>query len=141
MTTLKSLQFTALQKTSGNPVLTRRTRLVERLEEQRALAKNPEHVRTTQRWVKVDGERKPVTKQQRVRPWWRTDVAGQTVMSVFHGAKPIEFEKGKAGVLLASKEQLLPTIDALISAVRQGELDEQLAQATKARVGKAKRAA
>jgi len=30
-------------------------------------------------------------------------VTGQTVMSVFPGAKPIEFEKGKAGVLVASK--------------------------------------
>jgi hypothetical protein len=37
----------------------------------------------------------PVDKQQKVRPWWRTDAAGNVVMSVHFGTKAIEFEKGK----------------------------------------------
>ena len=50
--------------------------------------KDPNHVRIVQRWTKVDGERQAVTKQQAVRPWWKTDPSGQVVMSVKFGAKP-----------------------------------------------------
>ncbi len=52
----------------------------------------------------MNGERQAVTKQQAVRPWWKTDPTGQTVMSIKFGAKPIEFEKGKAGIVVPSKE-------------------------------------
>ena len=59
-----------------------------------------------------------------VRPWWKTDPTGQVVMSVKFGAKPLEFEKGKAGIVVPSKDKLPAVIDTLISAVRSGELDE-----------------
>jgi hypothetical protein len=87
--------------------------------------------------VKVDGEWKPrheaaagppLVADRRVRP-------DRPFSAARH--KPIEFEKGKAGVLVASKDR----IDALISAARQWELDEQLGQAAEARAAKAKRAA
>jgi hypothetical protein len=74
----------------------------------------------------VDGQRQAVTKQQAVRPWWKTDPAGQVVMSIKFGAKPLEFEKGKAGIVVPSKDKLPVVIDTLISAVRAGELDELL---------------
>jgi hypothetical protein len=45
-------------------------------------------------------------------------------------SKPIEFEKGKAGVV--SKDKLSAVIDALIGAVRAGELDDLFSQAAKA---------
>jgi len=45
---------------------------------------------------------------------------------------PIEFEKGKAGIAVASADKLPSVIDTLISAIRSGELDQQLAQASKA---------
>jgi hypothetical protein len=79
----------------------------------------------------VDGQRQAVTKQQAVRPWWKTDPAGQVVMSIKFGAKPIEFEKGKAGIVVPSKDKLPVLIDTLISAVRAGELDELFSQAAK----------
>jgi len=53
-----------------------------------------------------------------------TDPSGQVVMSVKFGARPIEFEKGKAGVVVSSKDKLPAAIDTLITAVRAGELDE-----------------
>jgi hypothetical protein len=56
--------------------------------------------------------------------------------------KTIEFEKGKAGIAVASLDKLPALIDTLITAVRNGELDEQLATAAKsAQVRKAKKAA
>jgi hypothetical protein len=98
MPVLKSLSFTALPKAGNDPVQMRRAKFVAKLEEQKLLLKDPNHVRTVQRWAKVDGERQAVTKQQAVRPWWKTDPTGQVVMSVKFGARPIEFERGKAGI-------------------------------------------
>jgi hypothetical protein len=58
------------------------------------------------------------------------------------GSEPVEFEKGKAAIMLANKGALVATVDTVIAAIRAGELDEILAQQAKARVmPKGKRAA
>jgi hypothetical protein len=120
----------------------RRAKFVAKLEEQKLLLKDPNHVRTVQRWTKVNRERQATTKQQAVRPWWKTDASGQVVMSVKFGAKPIEFEKGKAGIVVGSKEKLPALIDTLIAAVRAGELDDHFSHAAKTgAIGKARKAA
>ncbi len=142
MPILKNLVFTAVPARSHDPVANRRAKLVERLEEQKLLLKNPSHVRTSQRWTGKGDERRQVEKQQRVRPWWRADASGQLVMSLFHGTKPIEFEKGKAGIAVPSKDKLVSVIETLVTAVRNGELDDLLAHASKSRVApKVRRAA
>jgi hypothetical protein len=142
MPVLKSLSFTALPKSNSDPAQLRRAKFVEKLEEQKLLLKDPNHVRTVQRWTKVDGQRQATTKQQAVRPWWKTDPAGQVVMSVKFGAKPIEFEKGKAGIVVPSKDKLPAVIDTLIAAVKAGELDDLFGHAAKTgSVGKARKAA
>ncbi|MET4044915.1 hypothetical protein ABIC03_006644 [Bradyrhizobium sp. RT6a] len=142
MPILKSLSFTALPKAGNDPVQMRRTKFITKLEEQKLLLGDPNHVRTVQRWTKVNGERQPTTKQQAVRAWWKTDASGQVVMSIKFGSKPVEFEKGKAGIVVGSKEKLPAVIDALIGAVRAGELDEHFSQAAKTGgIGKARKAA
>jgi hypothetical protein len=113
MPVLKSLSFTSLPKAGNDPVQLRRAKFVAKLEEQKLLLKDPNHVRTVQRWTKVNGERQATTKQQAVRPWWKTDPTGQVVMSVKFSAKPIEFEKGKAGIVVPSKDKLPAVIDTL----------------------------
>ena len=142
MPVLKSLSFTALPKSGNDPVQMRRAKFIAKLEEQKQLLKDPNHVRTVQRWTKVNGERQAITKQQAVRPWWKADPSGQVIMSIKFGAKPIEFEKGKAGIAVGSKEKLPAVIDALIAAVRVGELDDLFIQAAKTgTVGKPRKAA
>jgi hypothetical protein len=47
-------------------------------------------------------------------------------MSIRVGSKPIEFEKGKAGVAVPTLDKLAGVIDTLIKAIQSGELDEQL---------------
>jgi hypothetical protein len=64
-----------------------------------------------------------------VHPWWRTEEKGQVVFFVRLGWKPIEFEKGKAGVVAGSMDKLPEVIDVLIGAVRAGELEPVLEQA------------
>ena len=142
MPVLKSLSFAAIPKSGNDPVQMRRTKFIAKLEEQKQLLKDPNHIRTVQRWTKVNGERQATNKQQAVRPWWKADPSGQVVMSVKFGAKPIEFEKGKAGIVVGSKEKLPAVIDALIAAVRAGELDDLFTQAAKTgTVGKPRKAA
>ncbi|MEW6639023.1 MAG: DUF6641 family protein [Pseudomonadota bacterium] len=142
MPVLKSLSFTSLPKSSNDPILARRAKFAAKLEEQKMLLADPAYIRTIQRTAEVDGQKQPTVLRQRVRPWWKTDQSGQLVMSVKFGARPIEFEKGKAGILVPSKDKLPAVIDTLIEAVRAGELDDLLAQASKARpVPKPKRAA
>ena len=51
---------------------------------------------------------------------WLSDLP---FLSSSYGFKTIEFEKGKAGIALQSKEKLVGVIDTLIAAVRSGELD------------------
>jgi hypothetical protein len=142
MPVLKSLSFTALPKPNNDIVQFRRANFVAKLEEQKLLLKDPNHIRTTQRWTKVDGERQAVTKQQAVRPWWKVDPTGQVVMSVKFGSTPIQFQPGKAGIVVGTKEKLPAVIDTLIAAVQAGELDELFGQAAKtSAVGKSKKAA
>lgn len=133
MPVLKSLSFTAMPKTSGDPVLVRRAKFAAKLEEQKLLLDDPAYIRTVQRMAQVDGEKQPVVRKQRVRPWWKTDPSGQIIMSVKFGSKPIEFEKGKAGIVVPSKDKLPAVIDTLITAVRAGELDDHFTQASKSR--------
>ena len=47
------------------------------------------------------------------------------------GWKPIEFEKGKAAIAVPTIDKLPSIIETLIAAVRNGELDRQLAEASK----------
>jgi hypothetical protein len=142
MPMLKNLTFTSVPARSHDPVVNRRAKLVGRLEEQRLLLQNPSYVRSVQRWTGKGDERRQVEKQQRVRPWWRADAAGNIVMSVYYGTKPIEFERGKAGIAVASRDKLPALIDALIGAAKAGELDGLMAASGKP-VGapKARRAA
>src|SRR4051812_47397960 len=96
---LKSLTFTTLPSSKQNPVEDRRTNIIARLEEQKLLIGNPSYVRKEKHWTKADdGQRTQVEKQKRVHPWWRTAPDGSIVFFVRAAGKPLEFEKGKAGI-------------------------------------------
>jgi len=56
---------------------------------------------------------------------------GSYVFSVRLGSKPVEFEKGKNAIAVPSLDKVHFVIDILITAVRNGELDQQLAQPKK----------
>jgi len=128
MPNLKSLTFCpAPQQLAGNPRLVRRQRLIDRLEEQRRLAKDPSYEVVVKRTSKdADGNRVVKEHRRRVRPWWKTDEQGNAVLIIRNGFKVLEFEKGKPGVAVGSLEKLPEVIDVLIGAVRAGELDHML---------------
>jgi len=97
----------------------------------KALLADPTFTRTVRTWVKKDGERTQVEKTQRVLPWWGMHSNGSIAFFVRVGWKPVEFDKGKTAIAVPSIDKLPATIDTLIAAVRNGELDDQLAQAAK----------
>lgn len=132
MAVLKSLTFTTIPTPGGNPTLDRRDRVIARLEEQKLLLKDPNFTRTIRSWVKKDGERVMVEKQQRVPSWWRQHPNGTYALFVRSGLKPIEFEKGKTAIAVPSLDKLPSVIDTVIAAIRAGELDAQLAQTKQA---------
>jgi hypothetical protein len=131
MSALKSLTFTTLPKIGANLTLGRRTNMIARLEEQKLLLNDSNYIRTVRTWVKKNGQLTPIDKQQRVLPWWRVNADGSYVFFVRVGSKPIEFEKGKNAIVVPSLDKLPVIINILITAVRNGELDAQLAQARK----------
>jgi hypothetical protein len=131
MTALKSLTFTTLPKPSANPTLERRAKIIARLEEQKLLLKDSTYMRTVRSWQKTEGGGKSaVEKRQRVLPWWTSAPNGTYAFFVRSGWKPIEFEKGKAAIAVPSLDKLSSIIDTVIAAVRNGELDASLVQAS-----------
>ena len=144
MTSFKTLTFTSLPRlTAADPVVQRRNKLIVRLQQQIALVQDPQFTLTRQKWVTDEAGVKQLRElRKRVRSWWRTDIAGNVVLTVRYGAKPIEFEKGKAAIAVGKKDKLIPTIETVIAAVEAGELDGTLSTMSKTAVmTKGKRAA
>jgi hypothetical protein len=130
---LKSFTFVPQPKPSSDPLIIKRERMIARLEDQKRLLADPNFVRTVKRWERKEGgEKVLVERPLRTSRWWQPDQNGGYVMTVKVGSKGIEFEKGKAAIAVGSLEKLPGTIDALLKAVRTGELDEQLNQSSKA---------
>ena len=144
MTSFKTLTFTQLPKlTAADPVIHRRNKLIVRLQQQIALAQDPQFTLTRQKWIADETGVKQLRElRKRVRAWWRTDPTGAVVLTVRYGAKPIEFAPGKAAIAVGKKDKLIPTIETVIAAVEAGELDSVLVAMSKSAVmTKGKRAA
>lgn len=143
MTALKSLTFIqAPPKTPNNPTLFRRERLLQRLEEQLQLAKDPSYAPFVKRWKNTDdGVKRPVEHIRRLKPWWRVDASGFVVLTVRYGFTLLEFEKGKAAIAVGAREKLEGVLSTLIAATRSGELDTFLDALSKRDSPKAKKAA
>ena len=129
---LKSLTFVPQPKFNSDPLLMKRERMVSRLEDQKKLLADPNFVRRAKRWERrEDGEKVLIEKPLRTTKWWQPDQNGGYLLTVKVGSKRIEFEKGKAAIVVPSLDKLPGVIDTLIKAVRAGELDEQINQSTK----------
>jgi hypothetical protein len=136
MTQLKSLTFAPLPRLSAaDPVINRRNKLIVRLQQQIALAQDPNFSLTRQKWIADEtGVKQLRSLPKKVQPWWRIDLTGAVALTVRYGAKPIEFAPGKAAIAVGKKEKLIPTIETVIAAVQAGELDTVLATMSKSAV-------
>jgi len=93
---LKTLTFITAPTQINDPTVRRRGKLIERLEQQKALFSNPAHHITEQRWVKDEnGTKQLMQKQKRIRRWWRTDLSGNTTLVVVMERSRLSSKKEK----------------------------------------------
>jgi len=129
MTALSTLKLVSATKpTALAPIVQKRNKLIKKLWEQIELAKaqaeGRDYTATRLRTVKDDeGITKTVQAPKRVRAWWWTDSNGKLCVTLRYGAKVLELAKGKSAVEIASKEELVTTLETLKGAVDAGELD------------------
>jgi hypothetical protein len=131
MSHLSKLKLVAhVQRHSGNKTDHRRTKLIEKLEEQlgmaEALLKGETYKKFRTVWRTNDeGEREQYDRQKRVRPWFWMNASG-CYFSVWYGSKVIKLEGDNTAINVGKREQLPEVITDIIEAVRAGELDRGL---------------
>ena len=62
-----------------------------------------------------------------MKSWVFTAENGKTAVAIRYEARVLELARGKFAVEIASRAQLIPTLELIKTAIDAGELDEQLA--------------
>ena len=132
---LSSLKFiSAKRQISVDPVQFRREKLSKMLDEQIAIAtaymNNTTYQATRKKKVRDEsGNVQIVEVQKNVKTWWFTN-DNKVALTVRYGNRAIEFSKGKNAIEISDAKNLLTTLEKLKQAVMEGQLDEQLTQAS-----------
>jgi len=135
-TTLANLKLTTARKPRALPsVVQRRNKLLKKLHEQRDLAVAnvegrtyaPKRLRTVR---DMEGSRVVREVAVRIKPWSWTGEKGETLLCVYYGSKMLELGKGKTAIEFANTKDLVQTLDVVIMAVQNGELDVQIESAS-----------
>jgi hypothetical protein len=129
---LSSLKVIARPEIASKlPVLAKRMKLIERLEEQSAMAvalrdKQP-FTAFKDKTVKDEesGEKTTIKVPRKIRPWYFEN-SGHYYFEVKFGGKVYELESGKPTIDIGELAQLPAVIELLVKAVEKGELDEFL---------------
>ena len=115
---LKNLSFVEVATSSRDPLSFKRSRLIERLQEQKTLLKQPDFTRTV--------KRKGGEKKIKIRPMWKSHSGGGLAIVLRVAGKAVEFAPGKNAISVKAMDQVDGALDALIAAARGGELDQHL---------------
>jgi hypothetical protein len=130
---LQSLKVVAAVRPQHvSPVVTRRNRLVARIDQQiqvaQAFSRGEQFIANVTRRKRdaATGEVMESVRQRRVKEcWWVTD-DGKLMLYLRYGLRTIEFAKGKSAIEVGTMEKLIPTLELLKSATLAGELDDLL---------------
>ena len=131
---LKNLSLSVLPTLTGmSPEQHRRAKLIRKLMEQKAIAEAERDGREPnimqRRWVTTEsGSKTLIDAPKRIKRWWVTDATGNCLFAIRYGSKVLEIEKGKTAVVVGKPDQLVPTIETIITAINAGELDGQLSE-------------
>lgn len=129
MSTLSKLSFVELPVNATRDVVGyKRKRLVDRIEEQRALLRDPSFTKTVKRWSGKKGaaDRKKVEKAVRMSPCWRSLPNGGFAVTLRVGGKLVEFAPGKNAVEVKAIEQVDGVLQQFQAAIKAGEFDRFL---------------
>jgi hypothetical protein len=124
------------ESTKANPLLSKRERLLTKLDQQRKMAlcyvSDEVYTAYKEKWAndQETGERSKTRIAKNVRPWFykRNNCY---FFEVRYANKALELSKGMHAVEVGNKTNLLPTIDTVIEAVIAGELDTVLTTSAK----------
>lgn len=134
MSILSNLKLVVSKKKQGNsPVIQRRNKLSNKINDQIQLAQAQKEGRTyaptrLKTFVnKLTGERSTVESVKKVREWWHVSDNGKINLFLKYGSKQIQLDsKGKNAIEVSNGEELLSALETLKLAVEQGELDAQI---------------
>ena len=70
-----------------------------------------------------DGTKQLVDAPKRVKRWWRIDGSGNCYLILRYGNKLIAPTADKGAIAVGEKAKLVTVLDAVIAAVKAGELD------------------
>mgnify|MGYP003328026067 CR=1 FL=1 len=119
-----------LQKRNQNKIEIRRAKLIEKLEDQLAMAEaliRGDHFRKYKQVWGLDerGERIKVDRVKRIRAWYWISAAG-CYLSIFYGSRVIKLDGENTAITVGPRDKLPDTIRAVIDAVKAGELDKNI---------------
>lgn len=130
---LAALKLTAAKKPRTLPEgIKRRNKLLQKLKEQRelaaAFASGQTYIPRRLRSIRdlTTGERTVREMPVRIKAWWWTGEKGETLLSIFYGSKTLELAKGRTAIEVANAAELITTLDIVIQAVQNAELDAQI---------------
>ena len=132
MATLASLKLvTAKKPMQHNPIVNRRAKLANKIQEQILLATAHKDGGTyaptrTKLVTNADGERVQVTQAKRIKPWWFVGESGKVCIQIRYGARVLELTKGKTAIEITSPTALIEALETVKAALDAGELDAQL---------------
>lgn len=139
MAVLSALKLVSATRTQvKDPVVQRRNKLVEKLQEQLMMAESkltgrvyaPTKIRTV---VDELGDRKTIEVPKKVREWFWMGEGGKVNMSIKYGAATLYLNgKNATAIELPSMDELVSVIKSLKVAVLEGEFDKAIESATKA---------
>lgn len=141
MSVLKTLKLSAAAPavSANDPLARAREKLLGQLTEQKEMVTATLEGRVYQppktlgMRKDAQGQRVRMEVNRRVRRGWFQDEAGTTHFILRVGGKPMPLQPGKAAIGIGTLDKLPAIIDALINAVRAGELDAQIKEAAVAR--------
>ena len=133
---LSSLKLiSAKRQATNDPILFRREKLSKMLQEQILLAtaymNNTTYQATRKKRVRDEnGVVQIIDAPKRLKEWWFTTTDNKVALTVRYGNRQIEFAKGKNAIEITDAKNLIVTLEKLEKAVLEGNLDEQLTQAS-----------
>lgn len=133
---LQALTFIAKPKIDvTNPIEIKREKLINRLNEQRAmvqcLLENTKFSAYKDVYIidEETNEKRKVKRPKRIRPWFYQS-ANKYYFEIKYGTKSLEIQKNKSAIDVGNKDNLLTVIDTIIDATKQGFLDVELKKVT-----------
>lgn len=128
---LSTLKAVSRPEKSTTPEAKRRDKLISRLQIQlemaTAMVNGESYTCYKEKWQKNEetGQQEKVKVAKKVSPWFYAK-GGKYYLEVRYANKPLELSKGNHAIEIGEKENLPATIQTVIDATANGELDKAI---------------